>query len=143
MKHLTNRDFIRLIDEVERQGGVHVPERCIVEEIDDLAMKKLPPALSSGCEEDALFDVAFDPYAAVKVNEPILVDDPDPDAPAGRKKAERDDYDNIVYRTVTHAAPVPAGHEGTLHLMRACANDDLMALWPRFAHVITDSDPSR
>lgn len=115
----------------------------MVEEIDALALKNTPPQLSTGCEEDALFDITYDPYATVTVNEPVLIPDDRPNTPKDRKRAKLDDDSNVIYTAVERRAEVPAGADGELRVLRVCANDDLMREWPRFQHVIQDRDPSR
>lgn len=139
MKHYTLGDEARLIDEVEEQGGTFLQETCMVTEIDDLHMKGVGPQLSSGCEEDALFEIPYDPAATVTVNQPLMEPDPDPDAPSDRKRAYRDEKGFVVYESVEHKVP-GEGH-GVLHTLRVCANDDLMRHWPRFQHRMKDPDP--
>lgn len=138
MRHYTQADEARLIEEVERQGGYYRDERCMAAEIDDLSIKGHKPAMSTGCEEDALFMVPYDPSAPVNVNEPVLEEDPSPDAPSGRKRAKKEDGE-IVFNIVER--PGEAMGEDMLPGVYACANDDLMRLWPRFRHVIKDRDP--
>lgn len=139
MKRYTPGDEARLIEEVERQNGRYLPETCMAEEIDDLALPNMSPPLSSGCEEDALFLVAYDPFATVEVNEPILEPDPDPDAPSGRRRSRKDAQGVTLYEVVERGGT--GSPDGTLGTARVCANDDMLRFWPRFKHVIQHSDP--
>jgi hypothetical protein len=140
MKHYTNPDFVRLIDAVESSGGFYPMEDCMAHEIDDLVSKIAPrPPMSTGCEEAALFDVAYDPAQPVEVNEVILVLDDSPDAPEGRHKADKDEEGNVRWKIVERPGEnVP---DDIRYTARVCANDDLMRLWPRFRHAIRDRDP--
>jgi hypothetical protein len=138
MRHYTPDDEARLIAEVEAQGGYYRDETCMSDEIDELSIKGHKAAMTSGCEEEALFVVPYDPSVAVAVNEPVLENDPSPDAPDGRKRAKRDDGE-ILFNVVERPGEVtPDEHMPSVY---TCGNDDLMRLWPRFRHVIKDRDP--
>lgn len=137
MKHYTNRDFVRLMDAVETDGGVYSVEECHSHEIDDLSKMGQKPAMSTGCEEAAIFEVAYDPSATVTVPEPILIPDDSPDAPEGRKMQARDDDGRLRNRLVERKGEIRTDFRRA----RVCANDDLMRLWPRFAAAMKDPDP--
>jgi hypothetical protein len=138
VKHYTNADFVRLISEVERQDGMYPVVECHSHEIDDLSKMGHKPAMSTGCEEAAIFEVAYDPQADVEVPTPVLIDDDSPDAPKGRRKQDRDDDGRLKSTIVVH----PGAPSDTLSTATVCANDDLMRLWPRFQRVIRDPDPA-
>jgi hypothetical protein len=140
VKHYTNPDFVRLISEVELQDGLYPMMECHAHEIDDLSCRVAPrPPMSTGCEEPALFEVAYDPGATVQVPTPILDEDDNPDAPMGRKKQRRDENGELEFIYVEDVARTPSD---VLQTVTVCANDDLMRLWPRFQHVIRDPDPA-
>lgn len=125
MKHYTDRDVARLIDAVEAQHGRYLHgETCMAEEIDDLTLSNQGPPLSTGCEQEAMFLVAYDPFATVLVNEPILEPDPDPDAPSGRKRQRKSAAGEPLYEPVERGGTGSA--DGTLSTVRVCANDDLI-----------------
>lgn len=141
MKHYTPGDEARLIDEVEEQGGKYLAgERHMAYEIDGLALLKEGPPLSSGCEEDALFFVPYDPFKTVIVNEPILEPDPSPDAPSGRKRTRMGKDGAPLYEEVERGG-TDSPPEGVLSVVKVCANDDLMRNWPRFQHRMEHTDP--
>jgi hypothetical protein len=139
MKHYTHRDFVSLISEVERQGGVYPVIECHAHEIDELvcAAAKKPP-MSTGCEEPAIFEVPYDQTAEVDVREPILVPDDAHGAPKGRSKQRRDEEGKLEFKIVTREG-APDGD--TFATVTVCANDDLMRLWPRFQDKMRDRDP--
>lgn len=143
MEHYTAADEARLIDEVETQGGKYLHERHMADEIDELrydaAGKDLGTIMSSGCEQNALFEVKYDPYAAVTVNEPILEPDPNPDAPSGRKRTRIGDDGAPLYEVVERGSQnVIDNAPGVLVV---CADDDLMRNWPRFEGRMEHADP--
>lgn len=141
MKHYTPGDEARLIDEVEAQGGRYLAgERHTSDEIDDLKLPDMGPPLSTGCEEDALFLVAYEPFKTVEVNEPILEDDPDPSAPSGRKRQRKAEDGTPLYEVVERGGTGDGG-EAVLATVQVCANDDLMRNWPRFQHRMKNHDP--
>lgn len=138
MKHYTHTDAARLIDEVERQGGQFLAETCMSHEIDGLVCKAAPkPPLSTGCEEEALFLVPYDPSATVRVPTPVLEPDDHPDAPDGRQRRACDE-EGVELWTMEPDEGTPTN---VLSAVKVCANDDLMRAWPRFAGVIRDRDP--
>jgi hypothetical protein len=122
VKRYTNRDFVHLMEEVEAQGGLYAALECHSEEIDDLSKMGQKPAMSTGCEEAAIF----------------IADDA-PDAPHGRTKQRRNDNGELEWTPVLREGNPSAGKAATATV---CANDDLMRLWPRFQHVISDADPT-
>jgi hypothetical protein len=137
VKHYSDKDFVALLEAVEAQGGDYAAETCKPRHIKELNLKQAPPAFDTGCGEDALFHVPYDPYANVIVNEPKLIPDP---SNKDRKVQARDDDDNLLYTPVSRMVNHPA--RGELRSVRVCANDDLMRHWPRFQEVMEDPDPS-
>ena len=136
MKHYNDQDFVRLLEANEAQGGEYLAETCIPRHIKELDLKKATPVYSTGCAEDAVFAVAYDPSATVTVHEPVLIPDPQN---KDRKIQERDEDGTLHSHPVEHS--VDGGNHGALHVLRVCANDDLMRHWPRFRKYILDADP--
>jgi hypothetical protein len=139
VRHFSGPDFVRLIQEVERQGGTYPMEVCAASEIKELSRPGHKPAMSNGCGEAALFHVNYDPSASVDVPEPLLVPDESPNAPMGRTKQRRDEDGRAEWSVVRREGVEGAGPATAT----ACANDDLMREWPRYRHVIADVDPTR
>lgn len=139
MKHYTDTDFVRLIDEVEAQGGKHLPGRCMADEIEfEMTDGSVRHTLGTGCEEDALFRVVYDQNADVDVPEPILEKDSRPGAPEDRRRQALDEDGNGRWTVVHHKGSGDTVDRGTVQV---CANDDLMREWPRFRHAMKHSDP--
>lgn len=68
MKHYTDDLFIRLLDEVEKQGGSLLPERCAGKKF-RLKMKsgntmRWKDYWTTGCGYDSRFDVPYEPLLA-------------------------------------------------------------------------------
>jgi hypothetical protein len=142
VKRYTDLDFVRLIDEVEAQGGRHLPERCMADEIEyDMPDGSVRHTLGNGCEEDTLFAVAYDGNATVEVEEPILVPDKRPGAPKGRRRQDIDENGTGRWQLVLHEGDADSGGVAERSTVHVCANDDLLRMWPRFRHVIHDGDP--
>jgi hypothetical protein len=95
----SQEDFIKLIEEVEFQGGTHLDEDC---EPVVVALKKEHPRGKASrfklarCGNPALFDI---PYGLEN--------------------------------------PGPAGEMG---IIKVCAVDDSIGLWPRFKHALEEQD---
>jgi hypothetical protein len=138
VKHYSNRDFVRLLTAVENDGGTYSGDECQYHEIDELTKMGHKPALSTGCEEAALFDVAYDPSSTVDVPEPILIEDDDENAPQGRKKQRRNADAELEWTVVTREGD----DTDSFRTARVCANDDLMRLWPRYRNAMRDPDPT-
>lgn len=140
MKHYHMSDEVRLIEAVEAQGGKYLPETCAADEIEYVMPDgSVRTPLSTGCEEDSLFLVAYDANETVNVREPILIEDPSPDAPKGRKKQKRDGK-TLLFTAVERSGEGEIGEKSTV---RVCANDDLMREWPRFRGEMHHPDPMR
>lgn len=147
-----HEDFIRLMGEVEEQGGEHVDETCMWDEI----TFKMPDgtetsAKSSGCEKDVLFDVPYDPSATVLVPEPVLEvdesrsgwdDDQGDHHPTHKTKLVEDPNDPDrripLIEYVEREGELAEGGVFTLLPVRVCALEDNIGMWPRFQHVIKD-----
>lgn len=140
MKHYTDQDFVRLIEAVEADGGKYLAETCVSEEYDFVMQDaRVTRMIGNDCEEDALFLVAYDPSATVEVPTPILVPDTRSGAPKGRKMRKKNDAGQEEWTLET--AVGDSTQEATLELVKVCANDDLMRLWPRFQRQMKDNDP--
>lgn len=147
-------DFIRLMGEIEEQGGEHVDETCMWDEIEfempDGTTKRVK---SSGCEKDVLFDVPYDPTTTVLVPEPVLevddersgwTDSSGNEHPTHKTKliqdpAHPDDPSRQVplIEYVERESEVLGGADLVLPV-RVCAVEDNVGMWPRFAHTMQD-----
>lgn len=144
MRHYRDADAARLMEGVAAQGGRWLDETCASEEHEFIMPNgKVRTMLGTGCEETALFLVKYDPAETVIVNEPRLVEDDDPDAPKGRRKALTDDDDLVICDPVEHKGePSPFPNEERA-FVKVCANDDLMREWPRFRKLMQHGDPTK
>lgn len=144
MRHYRDTDAARLMEAVADQGGRWLDETHASPEHEFIMPDgRVRTHIGTGCEEEALFLVSYDPTATVVVNEPRLVPDDNPDAPKGRHMALRDDDDMVVYDEVEHKGePGPFPNEER-SFVKACANDDLMREWPRFRRLMQHGDPTR
>jgi hypothetical protein len=141
----TNADFIRLMSEVEEQGGEHLDAVCGGQEYSFVMPDgKAKTHFTSGCENESMFHVSYDPYATVMVPEPVLEPDPTRDGRSHRAKLERDPADPegkrkrpIVVMVERQAVP-PAGMENQPSAARVCAGHDDLGRWPRFRHALKD-----
>jgi hypothetical protein len=137
----TSSDFIRLLSEIEAQGGEHREDSCIGQEYPYTKNGNDKTYYAPGCEDtgstETMFYVAYDPYATVVVPEPILEPDPDRDGRSHRSKKDEDG--NALFTLVEREAEIPAGLSGAEPgLVAVCAGHDNLGAWPRFAHVIQD-----
>jgi hypothetical protein len=143
----SNEDFIRLMTEIEDQGGEHLDEICGGQEYTFQVKKgdkiEERTAFQPGCESEALFNVKYDAYESVVVPEPILEPDPTRNGQSKRQKTRPDPNDPTgksregLTRTTLRHGPSLQGRD-RFHTVRVCANDDNVGAWPRFAHVIKD-----
>jgi hypothetical protein len=140
-----NEDFIRLMTEIEDQGGEHLDEICggqeyvfQVKEGDKLVERT---AFQPGCEAESLFHVKYDAYGAVRVPEPLLEPDPTRNGASKRQKTRPDPADPTgksrigLDKVVMRHRDGPGG-KSEYHEVRVCAHDDNVGAWPRFKHVI-------
>ena len=94
-------DFLRLLEEVERQSGVHLPEPCTarswrMQQPDAKGDMRWREVFATGCGKDKRFAVPYEPAATS----------------AKERQAMKERGAGFVY---------------------ACAVDDDMGKWPRFA----------
>lgn len=114
-------DFAALVDEVEDQGGTHLDDLCevIVHKIPEKPGGKVRKIKGTGCQDATIFKL---PYKAG-----IFAGEPDSD-----QLVECGTMDDGT--TAKMAVAVDEG----IHLFRACANDDDIGKWPRFAAALND-----
>jgi hypothetical protein len=147
----SNADFIRLMTEIEDQGGEHLDETCGGQEYEyTMQDGTVKTHFTAGCENETMFHVAYDPYATVMVPEPVLEPDPEREGRSHRAKLEPDPSDKTfaaegrkqrmrpIVVLIERRAEVPAGVEEQPSVVRTCAGHDSVGLWPRFAHVVKD-----
>lgn len=139
----TDADFIRLMTEIEGQGGMHLNELCGGEEHTFIMPDgKERTHFARGCENESMFHVDYDPYSTVMVPEPVLEPNPERGNQSHRAKMERDPSDPTgkrkrpIVQIVERSGHYPAGGPSPV---RVCANDDNVGMWPRFKHVIKDA----
>lgn len=135
----TTTDFIRLLSEIEAQGGEHLDEPCEAKEYPYTKGGEDKLYHAKGCAEDGshetMFNVAYDPTATVLVPQPIL--EPDPARDGRSKRSKKDENGNAMVEFVEY----PGDDIGPLadkHTVRVCAGHDNVGAWPRFAGVIED-----
>jgi hypothetical protein len=139
---ITPEDFMRLIDQVEKQGGAHLNATCTSDGI----AYKMPDGqekliLTTGCKEPLLFKIPYDPSETVMVPEPLLEADPNrsewTDANGDSRVTRRSKTETLptgakrVLTEVVERSGQP--NEGFLNSVTVCASDDNVAMWPRFA----------
>lgn len=127
--------FIRLTDEVERQGGASLPDICCG---DEYHLKQ--PDVEGGmiwtdirttwCNEFTRFVIPYDCGAAVEVPQAEWSGEP------GDRKMKRLDPVEVSAPPQTEIAKQiqRGGRFATV-----CAQDDLVHLWPRFANATKEN----
>jgi hypothetical protein len=146
----TNADFIRLMTEIENQGGEHLDDLCDDQKYSYETKEGPKTVFTPGCGNETMFHVAYDPFSTVMVPEPAMEPDPEREGRSHRAKTELDPTDTTFEREgrkqrrrpiivlVEREAEVPAGGVGVLGAARVCAGHDNVGSWPRFRHVIKD-----
>lgn len=104
--------FISLLEEVERQGGEHLPETCLPQEYVITINKrgggvKKRKVFTTGCGKELRLSIPYDPGAPVLIPVTPTAANPDPEP-------ERRDGDHGAGRLIV------------------CAEDDAVDRWPRF-----------
>jgi hypothetical protein len=121
-------DFMRLMEEAERQGGAHLNERCVPGKYKlplPVAGKEKPQMreiFTTGCNSEALFVIPYDPARHVVIPSYNGKDDP-----AGDDKT-------MTVSVADNNATMNRGGGFT----RVCAVDDDIGRWPRFQKAIKD-----
>lgn len=122
-------EFIRLTDEVERQGGASLPDPCIGEEyhlkITSIEGSKWRDFTTKGCGEYTRFVIPYDCGSAVDVPQAEWSGEP------GKRRMKRLDPSSVPAPPQTEVAKQIARGG---RFVTVCASDDLVALWPRFAN---------
>lgn len=117
-------NFLRLMDEAERQGGAHSSDVCKPQNYKlkmpvpgNPSKRKWRNYTTTGCGSEARFLIPYDPSKPVTVQHKGVTTE---DRPTESSRA--------------------AMNERGAGMAVVCAVDDAMGLWPRFAHVIQEDD---
>lgn len=115
-------NFLRLMEEVESQGGAHSSDACMPQpfriklpEEGNPSKRVWKTRYTSGCRAEARFLVPYDPTTPVTVEHKGVETHDEPSETELAGMNERDAGMAVV-----------------------CAVDDAMGLWPRFANVIQE-----
>lgn len=118
-------DFLRLMEEAERQGGAHLPDRCEPGSYDlDMpngsGRRTTKTVKTSGCGQETQFVLPYDPAQKVEI--------PGYGGP--------ENADGEPKTATVSANDAKAMNQRLAGLLTVCAVDDNVGLWPRFANVV-------
>lgn len=138
-------EFIKLLGEVEIQGGGHSAKICsqrIYDRDGDAGdVTRVEKRIMPGCGMPSFLEIPYDPYADVTVDEPVMVPDPKRKGCHISKKrwVMRDgkSVEEVETKKVLRQGPIEKRTSGELRLIEVCAYHDGAFQWPRFRETVT------
>lgn len=112
-------DFQALSEAIEKEGGIALKEACEPKEFklkvpDFRGHKVTKRYYTTGCGFSAKFELPYNPGLHIRL---------------------REDDDNFVEPVVVVDHP---GEKGPEKLVKVCAVDDAIGLWPRYTEIVSD-----